>query len=482
MDRKLAERRRSRVRRQESTRRPIPHEVVEAELALAPLFSEQFGVNKGQSELAFVDIPVDTDVPLYVDPYAFKIGDSQWCVDCHNLVIDFFQKLVDAIRYGQHAAARRLLHNLREPNATHLGLSKGRPRGRGVGPLKAAELYERLKRSRAVQTGKLHDLSDCELMIPGISHDTISDMAINVIRGKLIEFTEEQCRGYSIPTRRVAGGVCWHPETSEWRSRYASLPVYERKAILLVPKECVRYKVSADHKEYYRYFVLEYLRQENLDSNTSLVRVLKSGKRKGESHVTTKDLEETHPCNKEFLFEFSEKHPEILQKYKKWLPHKSVAMSDWKITERVFETLGRPFGPDVPTIIQIGDTHVNNNNIRIEGDNIGGAVGVEASANFGDLIVYKNILGDAKRLDDDEKRLLLQAREQIGREELEDSDRDYVVDKLQELTAALDAQTRRPGLIRKIVDRVKLMAPTVASILTSIKVVADLVSGNLPAE
>jgi hypothetical protein len=36
-------------------------------------FSEAFGLNKIQAELDFVDIEVDGDTPLYVDPFALSI-------------------------------------------------------------------------------------------------------------------------------------------------------------------------------------------------------------------------------------------------------------------------------------------------------------------------------------------------------------------------------------------------------------------------
>ena len=79
---------------------------------------------------------------------------------------------------------------LREPNQTRFGLSRGdRPHGRGVGADQALELYDALSQSAAVQTGLLKDLEDCELLIPGISSDKISDITTNIIRPNLIEYT-----------------------------------------------------------------------------------------------------------------------------------------------------------------------------------------------------------------------------------------------------------------------------------------------------
>ncbi|WP_435018581.1 hypothetical protein TA3x_000560 [Tundrisphaera sp. TA3] len=222
-------------------------------------FSEHFRLERGQDELDFVDIPVSTDVPLYVDPYAFKVGTDLWSIECNNLVVDFFQSVVDSIRAEDHGRARLLLSNLHEPDITHLGQSRGRPRGRGIGGEQAIDLYERLKQSKAARSGVLRDLNDCELMIPGIGHDKVSDITINIVRRRLVWFTELQCRIHKIPSRRVQAGASWDPALGDWKNGYGNLPIYDGIPVLLVPKLSIRYHPASDHQEYYHMFVLEYL-------------------------------------------------------------------------------------------------------------------------------------------------------------------------------------------------------------------------------
>ena len=105
--------------------------------------------------------------------------------------------------------------------------------------------------------------------------------------------------------------------------------MYDEKRILLVPKAAVRFRLAADHQAYYRHFVLEYLQAEHLDAGSSLVKVLKNGKRV----VYKNKLEEIYPLSKEFLFEFSEKHPEVLERYKKSLPSIPVYPIDEEIEQ-----------------------------------------------------------------------------------------------------------------------------------------------------
>ena len=55
-------------------------------------FSEYFKLNKSQYELDFVDIPVNNgDIPLFIDPYAISRRSDRWSVQCHNLIVNFFQ-------------------------------------------------------------------------------------------------------------------------------------------------------------------------------------------------------------------------------------------------------------------------------------------------------------------------------------------------------------------------------------------------------
>lgn len=291
-------------------------------------FSGHFNINKSQAELDFVDIPLDTDIRLFVDPYALTVAQDEWLKACGDMVVNYFQKLVNAIRKNDTTAAMKLLSNLHEPNDTHLGLSRGTPSGRGVGSGQAQDLHDTFARSKAVKTGKLRDLTDCELMIPGISSDKISDVTINIIRAALIEYTEQQCAMLKIPLENVASGLFWNPKTANWENSYVNLPVYNDERIVLVPKAAVRYRLAANHAEYYRRYVLEFLQAEHLNANSSLVHVLQNGKRVVYKKDLQKEISKIGGPFKDYLFEFSEKHPEVLDRYKKSLKEKNVAPED----------------------------------------------------------------------------------------------------------------------------------------------------------
>ena len=437
----------------------------------SPRFSEFYSLKKTQADLEFVDVLLETDLPLYVDPYAFKIGKDTRSIICNDLVVDFFENVIEAIRAGKGFRSIILLRNLREPNSTRLGLSQGMPRGRGVGRDKASDLHERLTKSRAAKTGILRDLSDCELLIPGIGNDNISDITVNVIRSELIKFTKEQCDRWGIPTQRVQSGPAWSEEQKNWINAYGDLPVYRGRQVILVPKEFVRYHLAADHQEYYNHFVLDYLQQENLNGNTSLVKVLKNGKRV----VRKKDLREQHPCNKDWLLDFSEAHPDVWKEYKDHASQKQLKINDISL-----EAFIRKYqqGPNPVNInVQPGGT-LNMQNNTVQGDNIGGTVG-GGTVNARDITVYKNSV-EASTLEPELKAVLVKAREELEREKVTEADRNDVADSLGKLTEEMAKKEKDPGLVRRWVGRIRDIIPSIANVLTGAKIIHDLMQGQPP--
>jgi len=278
-------------------------------------FSEYFNLNKSQYELDFVDIPINNgDVPLFIDPYAISKRTDYWSIDCHNAIVDFFQYLIDQISQGNTQQAREALAGLREPNQTRLGMSTGnKPRGRGVGTEQSEFLFLALSGSTAVRTGFIKDLEECELLIEGIGRDKISDIATNIIRHKLIEYTQIQCELWNIPLNSVPSGMTWNQDLKEWENEYVNLPVCNSNSVILIPKAIARFDIEFDYQEYYQHFVLNFLQSEELSANSSLVRTLKDGTKKP---PYKKVLEEKYPLSKKYLYEFSKEHPDILSNYK----------------------------------------------------------------------------------------------------------------------------------------------------------------------
>lgn len=301
-------------------------------------FSTAFRLAKTQPELDFVDVSLNTDNRLFVDPFALSQKADRWSRDAHHTVVTFFQSIIDNIRQGNEGRARELLGHLREPNETRLGYSRRRSQGAGIGDEQAEDLFEALQDSSAVQTGFINSLEESELMIEGISHDKISDLTTNIIRSELAAYTTEQCALHNIATRDVAMPPCFNTDAMDWQDRYLSLPIYRDRPILLVPKSIVRRTSAYRHPQYYQHFVLNYLQREELGNPQSrLVRTLRDGRKK----VHKKDIAALHPRTKEFLYDFSRRHPEVLREYRE-----SLAQAERQGTSSDVD------GPDDPVIAQ----------------------------------------------------------------------------------------------------------------------------------
>jgi hypothetical protein len=90
------------------------------------------------------------------------------------------------------------------------------------------------------------------------------------------------------------------------------VPVWDGAALLLVPKVLVRYDPAYEAGDYYNNYVLEYLQAEALNAASALVQTLKNGRRV----VRKKDLKREFPYSKEFLYQFSRAHPDVLARYR----------------------------------------------------------------------------------------------------------------------------------------------------------------------
>lgn len=276
-------------------------------------FSTYFKLGKEQAELDFVNVDPARDMQLFVDPYAIEIKGDAWSTDCGNHIRSFFEEVLDALRKGNERHAQGLVSQLHEPEETFLGVSKGKPQGRGVGSFQGALILDALRKSVAFKTGLLSDLAEAELFIEGIGRDKISDLTTNVIRGPLIAYTKTQCELHGVPLRMVATAPCWDPSKGAWESKYVELPLIETQPIILVPKFSVRRRLSLESQEFYNHYMIEFLKSEYESRDASLTNVLRRGRRR----IYKKDVKQRHPLIKDDLAKFAIEHPEVLERYKK---------------------------------------------------------------------------------------------------------------------------------------------------------------------
>lgn len=286
--------------------------------------SKYFKLDRDQSTLDFVDVPVGADTPVFLDPSRLRSLDSTWASECNSLLQHFFELLLQYIKNGKKESGIYLLEGLNERNEFHLGFSSGRSQGTGFGPKYAQKLWDALNASKAGASGLLKDLEDACLFIEGVGPDRISDATCNIIRGPLIRYTQDMCAYYGIPmTKRVDSGPVWDPVSGRWEDSLVDLPVGPFGKILLVPKLIVRHRLVYDPRQYFDHYLLPEMQAYEKGINSGLVYTLKDGRKR----VTKRSLKDEYGADKLAISEQALKHPGSLDRYREEMRRTSSPMS-----------------------------------------------------------------------------------------------------------------------------------------------------------
>jgi hypothetical protein len=275
--------------------------------------SEYFNLNKTQPFLDFVDVPLDTDLAVFLEPNAINSLDSPWGHELSSLLKSFFSTVLRLIKEGNHDKAQQLLSSLNESNEFHLGYSKGKSRGHGFGLGSAENVWGALTQTGAAVTGLLEDLEDTALLIEGIGTDMISDAISNILRGPLLKYTQDMCNYYGIPlTPDVASGPVWNPQDERWEEYLIPQPITDFGRVTLVPKILVRHRLTYDSGHYYRHYMLPVMQSEHIKAHSPLVEMLSNDR----VRVTKKALYEKYGKSKLAVVEQTCLRPHILAQYK----------------------------------------------------------------------------------------------------------------------------------------------------------------------
>src|SRR5690349_4367713 len=109
-------------------------------------FSQLFKLGRTQPYLDFVDIPLHTDVAVFMDPTAIKTAPSRFGHECASLVQGYFEAVLARIKAGKDTEARQMVSCLNERNEFHLGYSRNRSRGHAFGEASAKSVWAALSK------------------------------------------------------------------------------------------------------------------------------------------------------------------------------------------------------------------------------------------------------------------------------------------------------------------------------------------------
>jgi len=210
-------------------------------------FSDFFNLNPDVIEkYGAFNISLINDFPLFIDPFLLFNSDKKEYQEMHREILRY----VAFLRDRSISMARvpdgllRSWYCFPEVKQTWLGYSVIGNRGRGPGMEFARALKDNLhgifsnfnesKISRSPHLEKL-----C-LIKENTGCDNISDFITNLIKGYLLEYTQnfakENINLSNLKNFRVPH-VSFNYETNSWHSRTFMLPMYDKDFVLLTPKD-----------------------------------------------------------------------------------------------------------------------------------------------------------------------------------------------------------------------------------------------------
>ena len=210
-------------------------------------FSDFFNVNPGDIEkYGAFNISLINDFPLFIDPFLLFNSDKEEYQEMHREILRYLSFLRDrSISMAQVSdGLLRSWYCFPEVKQTWLGYSKIGNKGRGPGMEFAKALNDNLhgifsnfdenKISRSSHLEKL-----C-LIKENTGRDNISDFVTNLIKGYLLEYTQnfamENINPSNLKKFRVPH-VSFNYETNTWYPGTFILPDYDKDFVLLTPKD-----------------------------------------------------------------------------------------------------------------------------------------------------------------------------------------------------------------------------------------------------
>lgn len=283
--------------------------------------SEKMGLNKSQLELDFYDYEIERDTYKFLDPYYIAMKEDAFLAECNEYIETFFNRFLYLLRYNERAAYDLFSH-LGEVNEICLGMSMGKPAGRGIGQMNTQSIFESIKSSEAFQNGVARGLEDVRVFVEGVDKDKISDMVANIIKYPLMKYTEDQCALFDIPLMNIESGYYWNKDKAQWERGHHKMLVLDGRKYLLFPKNLVSDAKYYSKDEYLRMYVLTYLQRDNIEKDTHLVRKTynKDGSLKS-AKVYKNDIikdKESHGefFTKNWLARFTKDNPNVFTKFR----------------------------------------------------------------------------------------------------------------------------------------------------------------------
>jgi hypothetical protein len=208
-------------------------------------FTQYFDVSpKTLAEYGAFDISVVSDLPLFIDPFLLFNSKNPEYKELHERIIAYLTFLRDKADRQLEPALIDSWYRFKEVKQNWLGFTVLGNAGSGLGKTFAAALHSSLGSIlRSFGTEQITQGSHLEklaLIKEGVGRDNISDFTTNLIKGYLLEYTQEFAHRHLKAEQRGMFAVpraAFNYDTEFWETRQYELPILHGDFVLLTPAD-----------------------------------------------------------------------------------------------------------------------------------------------------------------------------------------------------------------------------------------------------
>lgn len=218
---------------------------------IRPRLIDYFSIPITQEEVDFAIPFLDEDIPLYLDPFLLWKSPSQQDNSLHLALVNSFNHL-GKLSSNDKEKASQLLVEMSECSEVGLGNGKTK-RGLKISNNTANEILNLFSSIPQINFHGFSHFEEIQLYINNISKDRISDIACNFLKSFLIDFTQDECKKYSIPMNSYTDYPVYNMRRGVMLQENVQLPFNPENnmPILFVPKRWLRYTPWINYEDYF---------------------------------------------------------------------------------------------------------------------------------------------------------------------------------------------------------------------------------------
>lgn len=233
-----------------------------------------FGIS---GTVPFLNVNVDSDNQLFLDPSAIRNGKDRYSIRAHRALVEFFEEILTCARGGagpMHRKGEHLLQEMGERNETRLGYSAGPPKGHGFGDTTGSYLWNAILSNRTLGSGiggstSIHQavlsrLERVPLFVSKVGVDMMSDLVTHVILHVLADFNAEMMARY--PKLKASSVMAeldvWDSSSANFVEKSLEFPAVDGSVLVLVPKGWVYWRFVMDPEAFYNRYSTSVIQQQ----------------------------------------------------------------------------------------------------------------------------------------------------------------------------------------------------------------------------